>query len=201
MSLERRWRPALVLAALTLILTASTTGAALAGGGKTNVCHFQELEGDWKLISIGNPAVAAHLKNHDDALPGGVTSQTLTQLSDQCVPVVTVSCGDCTMIHGTPGCEVEACEDIVCAGDAFCCGTEWDSFCVQDALQNCGSVCVPTSVDDGPGDCCAAHGNPGCDPDSCEDAVCALDPFCCSSPWDETCAEEAATVCPSQCGS
>lgn len=40
----------------------------------------------------------------------------------------------------------------------------------------------------GTGDCCADNGTPGCADGSCCQAVCACDPFCCDTEWDEFCA-------------
>jgi hypothetical protein len=46
---------------------------------------------------------------------------------------------------------------------------------------------------DGP--CCSARSQPGCDDTPCQAMVCAVDPFCCSSAWDERCAGEASVLC------
>ena len=35
------------------------------------------------------------------------------------------------------------------------------------------------------------HVSPGCDDAACEDAVCALDPFCCTASWGEICVTAA----------
>ena len=40
-----------------------------------------------------------------------------------------------------------------------------------------------------------SNGSPGCENGACEDAVCAVDPFCCNVTWDSICASEAATIC------
>jgi hypothetical protein len=42
----------------------------------------------------------------------------------------------------------------------------------------------------GTGDCCADTGTPGCSDGTCCAAVCACDPFCCDTEWDEFCAGE-----------
>ena len=47
--------------------------------------------------------------------------------------------GDCCNATGTPFCEDEACCSAVCAGDPFCCDTEWDGLCA-DAAAAC-DVC------------------------------------------------------------
>jgi hypothetical protein len=60
---------------------------AAAPPPKVEVCHFQEETGTWKRLSIGAPALRAHLRNHDDALPGGVTVQSDTPLDADCAVV------------------------------------------------------------------------------------------------------------------
>lgn len=47
----------------------------------------------------------------------------------------------------------------------------------------------------GEGDCCAPNGTPGCDNPDCCTSVCAADPYCCESVWDELCSIEARTFC------
>lgn len=36
---------------------------------------------------------------------------------------------------------------------------------------------------------------PGCERDSCESAVCSIDPFCCDTAWDGLCVFEAIEIC------
>ncbi len=50
-------------------------------------------------------------------------------------------------------------------------------------------VCPPS------GHNCFTVGTPGCADASCCDAVCAADPFCCSTQWDGTCVSEASSLC------
>ena len=48
--------------------------------------------------------------------------------------------GDCFTAHAGVGCEDAFCCDIVCddmTGDPFCCTTQWDATCAQDAVANC----------------------------------------------------------------
>jgi hypothetical protein len=52
----------------------------------------------------------------------------------------------------------------------------------------------------GQSSCCFPHASPGCDDASCQSAVCAADPFCCSSNWDGLCALQAADLCGGLCG-
>jgi hypothetical protein len=92
---------------------------------------------------------------------------------------------------GTPGCNVPACCDAVCAQDSFCCNTAWDGICANEALSKCALPCPGQG-----GDCCVADGTPGCDDVQCCKDVCAQDPFCCNNSWDSICANEAISKCP-----
>lgn len=47
--------------------------------------------------------------------------------------------------------------------------------------------------------CCASHGNPGCDCEPCVTLVCALDSSCCEISWDAACAALASSLCTATC--
>ncbi len=49
------------------------------------------------------------------------------------------------------------------------------------------------------GDCCFANGTPFCSDAECCDLICAADPFCCNTEWDQICADAAVVSCAS-CG-
>lgn len=51
---------------------------------KVEVCHFDEEAGAWVKIRIPEQAAAKHMEKHDDALPGGATAETATQLDADC---------------------------------------------------------------------------------------------------------------------
>ena len=56
----------------------------------------------------------------------------------------------CCTIHGFPGCSNPTVQACVCAGDPFCCSSEWDSFCVQEvATLGCGGCVDIGGVDIG----------------------------------------------------
>ena len=101
--------------------------------------------------------------------------------------------GDCNVANGTPACSDADCCNTVCAIDPFCCDTEWDDLCADAAAANCGGGggggCPGT------GDCFSPNGSPGCDDAECCATVCALDPFCCNTEWDDLCAEAAVANC------
>ena len=60
------------------------------------------------------------------------------------------------------------------------------------------AICQISPCVGGGGDCCVSNGTPGCEDFDCCDLVCATDPFCCDSSWDNICANRAAELCP-QC--
>ncbi|MBL9149559.1 MAG: hypothetical protein JNM94_12790 [Phycisphaerae bacterium] len=124
--------------------------------------------------------------------------------------------GDCCEEQNTPGCEDITCCNVVCAQDPFCCEDEWDSLCAGDADELCGSLCGPVCGDTicepgetwpecpecppvdncpGVGDCCDVHASPGCTDESCCDAVCDIDPSCCSTGWDIACVSVVNDAC------
>ncbi|MFO0828389.1 MAG: hypothetical protein U0572_09580 [Phycisphaerales bacterium] len=81
-------------------------------------------------------------------------------------------------------------------------------------LEACDTACPPGAIveteacgdDDnggcntvGDSTCCFANGGIGCDDPSCQEAVCAIDSFCCAIAWDGVCAAEAVSFCGTLC--
>lgn len=105
---------------------------------------------------------------------------------------------DCC-ITGSAGCDDMAIQECVCAADDFCCETEWDDMCVgKVGSLLCAPSCDP---DDADGPCCSENAGGGCEVNTVEECVCAMDAVCCSEAWDEFCIQEIATfmcgTCPS----
>ena len=46
--------------------------------------------------------------------------------------------GDCCSANGTPGCNDEACCELICGQDPFCCESSWDGICAAAAAELCG---------------------------------------------------------------
>ncbi len=101
--------------------------------------------------------------------------------------------GSCFANNGTPGCSDQACCELICGADPYCCETAWDTICANAANSDCAGG------GGGGDDCCIANGSPGCGDATCQDAVCAVDSYCCSTNWDSICADEAAQYCPALC--
>ncbi|MHC5023565.1 MAG: lamin tail domain-containing protein [Planctomycetota bacterium] len=100
--------------------------------------------------------------------------------------------GDCFAPNDTPGCDDTTCCSDICALDPFCCDAAWDDDCATAANQNCagGDPCGQA----GAGSCYFANGSPGCDNAACCSTVCLIDPACCDTAWDQTCADLAVQV-------
>jgi hypothetical protein len=101
-----------------------------------------------------------------------------------------------------------SCVSSICASDPFCCGASggtWDSICVREARTICGSLRCPES-DGTCGHSLCTAGGPLVSPcDSaranCVAAICApgVDPYCCSTAWDNFCIKEVTSVCGKSC--
>lgn len=129
-------------------------------------------------------------------LLAGVTSATA--MAQSCGP----SANDCCdpSPNNTPYCNDTQCCTIVCGMDPFCCNMYWDVFCAFQAYSNC--ACGPEpECGIGNNDCCVASatGTPYCKLQQCCNSVCEIDPSCCSSNWDATCAKVAHDRCV-ECG-
>ena len=85
----------------------------------------------------------------------------------------------CTLTHPcapatTPSSNDPAVSACVCAFDAWCCETSWDSVCVSEAMSECGAVCE--CADPASNATCASDGDCAwCSADLCES------PFVCES--------------------
>ncbi|MHC4429061.1 MAG: hypothetical protein ACYS0D_10750, partial [Planctomycetota bacterium] len=129
-------------------------------------------------------------------------ARLLPTLTDA-IGAIPAGVSDCCAPNGTPGCDDPDCEAIVCAIDPFCCDTEWDGICADEACELCGELCpgCPPAGACGPGsgDCFIPNGTPGCDDTECCELICSIDPFCCDVAWDTACANAALTFCVEPC--
>ena len=117
----------------------------------------------------------------------GRDGQPLPDIDD----ILGVANGDCDVSNGTPGCNDEICESLICSQDPFCCSVSWDQNCADAAIEQCEGYVPPPP----PSDCTIANGTPGCDDATCESLICAQDPFCCSVEWDSLCSTAAIEQC------
>lgn len=114
-------------------------GAATSDGGG--------LPGDCCSASIGagcsDPAVEACVCGQDSFCCDSQWDEICAQIAGGCGG----NCagggagGACCMVQAAPGCGDLALENCVCSFDAFCCTTQWDEVCVQEAQVDCGAAC------------------------------------------------------------
>lgn len=85
-----------------------------------------------------------------DALAGascsdqGFVAGVLTCLPD-CSGFDTSGCivaGDCCGAHGAVGCADPSCQQTICGLDPFCCDTQWDGICANEALVDAACLDV-----------------------------------------------------------
>ena len=106
--------------------------------------------------------------------------------------------GGCFAEHGnSPYCSIADCCESVCARDPTCCIVGWDAGCVTLAIAECISC-----GDADAGSCFIPRSTPYCSDGVCCNSVCAVDPACCSTVWDQPCVDFAGLVCQQlACGS
>jgi len=97
--------------------------------------------------------------------------------------------GPCDQQSDLPYCDDGNCCQRVCDVLPTCCTERWDRSCVDAAIALCPGCGRP-----GTGPCCVIHGSPYCENVDCCQAVCAIDPFCCSQSWDFFCTRTATAV-------
>ena len=159
---------------------------ASAGGDAEGVSTFKD---DWAQFLVDEGAACEF-----DMV--GEWSETLTEKPPEVeVPdppdLPPLGEGDCCEDHGGRGCEVEACQTAVCDMDPYCCDTQWEVLCVDQAtkLTACGCEAPEDPPPDPPGDDDDAMDTDGGgeeppEPTSCVDAcgevlaTCACDDQC-----------------------
>ncbi|MEE2894596.1 MAG: zinc-dependent metalloprotease family protein [Planctomycetota bacterium] len=113
-----------------------------------------------------------------------------------CGGAPTVGCGNpanscySASALATPHCRDEDCCIVMCALDPFCCDTECDETCAEQALVTCARCGEPDA-----GTPFQPNGTPGCSELECCEAICGIDPFCCETEWDQKCADKALATC------
>jgi hypothetical protein len=198
----------------------------LNGDGEVDAADLGELLADWGLCACGTSTNDCCVDNDtpgcnqpaccesvcaadpfccDVAWDGLCADAAATDPNCKCdVGVCPPSENDCCVASpdGTPGCNNDACCEIVCAADPFCCDTAWDSICAGEAQGIPECNCVVDACPPSKNDCCVASpdGTPGCNNDACCEIVCAADPFCCDTAWDGLCADAAAAIPECNCG-
>ncbi len=99
----------------------------------------------------------------------------------------------CQGVTGCPNCgngELGAGE--VCDG-ANLDGESCASLGLNTGTLACAATCVEFDTTGCfAGGCCESNGSPNCEDAGCTAAICAADPYCCDTEWDQLCADDAA---------
>jgi hypothetical protein len=104
-----------------------------AGGGPTDgVLQLSGAPADWVRQSDISSSQVRYQHNGDEA-PADTMTFEVTDTHNCCVNKLGTGCSDAG---------IQAC---VCAADSFCCGTRWDSVCVNEVASMCGGTCGATA--------------------------------------------------------
>ena len=171
--------------AYTFGVEVDSSGCGGNGGGEGDCCT------DTNMPGCEDPDVTACVCAIDSFCCDNEWDNTC---ASQAQSMCGLDCGGATghdcCVPGDAGCDTPAVQACVCADDSFCCETEWDAMCVSKVGSLlCAAACNP---DDGDGPCCVENTDGGCEVNTVEMCVCAQDPLCCSSAWDEFCINEIA---------
>lgn len=122
----------------------------------------------------------------------GAWDSLCVALAQKFCDVCGIATTSCISPATTPGCNQSECCSVVCgiSGLEYCCETEWDQFCVKEAMTQCNGCEAP-----GAGKCHTEHDTYGCNDAGCCENVCEIDPACCTSSWDEACVAWALCQC------
>lgn len=114
--------------------------------------------------------------------------------------------GNCFSDRDLPGCSQGDCCARICQKDPVCCTASWDAACVAAAnSKDNEDVCLlPQCGDPDAGSPCEPYDGPASSSESCCEAVCKIDSYCCDVEWDISCVEFARTQtdcgCAFECG-
>jgi hypothetical protein len=108
--------------------------------------HLQDVNSD------SLPDLVSHYRCGDTGIAAGDTEACLTGYTVAVPPD-----SDCLISKGTPGCDVQACEDTVCGIDPFCCDVVWDGICAGEAEDFCE---ITAAIFEGCDDIKTVGGNP-----------------------------------------
>ena len=107
-------------------------------------------------------------------------------------------CAHALCVAGPPlALTCDPCVTQICASDAYCCNSAWDSICLGAVGSVCKHPCTPIGGCTHPVCSAGPALNPACD--ACAKAVCAHDSFCCLTAWDSACTAEVRRFCVTKC--
>ncbi|MEM9455749.1 MAG: hypothetical protein AAGF11_16330 [Myxococcota bacterium] len=138
-----------------------------------------------------------------DTLPPPTTGMDTTEGATETVDTTEGATETVDTTEGTT--ESDLCGNGMLDDDEVCDGDDLDGQdCVSQGFMGGGQLACQDDCSDFDtsacmeelSTCCQLNKGPGCDNMVCQDAVCALDPFCCSMQWDQLCADAAGVERP-----
>ena len=173
------------------LLELQARAAGYSGKAQPDLAGMMYVSGDWNQVQA-----AAKVLNDLDTVEWVEFEKRLVpyQVAGMaCGDPMTGSCYDLAG-NGSPFCENLACCDLICAGDPFCCDMlfTWDEICAGLANLYCDAPPADRCTSPLNESCFEAHVTGGCLDETCCNAVCMIDPFCCDSFWDSICVSRAA---------
>lgn len=124
------------------------------------------------------------------AWDGICVDEALGICAASCTVAVVVSCDD-----GDPCTLNDTCTNGACVGTPVVCDD--NNPCTVDSCNPTTGSCETTAV---VGEhACGTTGPAGCAYAPCQDCVCAIDGFCCTTAWDGICVSETFNPCGAQC--
>ncbi len=156
------WRPICASAAAATLTCATLAGDNPACTLDAGLC-FEEHE----TVGCGIPECCNLVCDLDPAC-------CLLEWDAICVDLAIANCpvcpgkGDCFEANGSPGCINATCCELICAIDGFCCGTDWDQICADEAMllcdgKMCDAACPKGAIIET--DACGEDTNGGCNLD------------------------------------
>jgi Lamin Tail Domain len=114
------------------------------GGSGGNTSSSSSTGGAGTTTTSGSGGDPATTSSSATTTGSGDTTTTSTATSSSSSTGGGNSCAHDVCTQGValqPGCG-DPCVDTVCNSDMFCCTTEWDDLCVDEANQLCGAMCA-----------------------------------------------------------
>jgi len=133
-------------------ICAAAANGADGNGNECAICPVPVCGND--AIEFGELCDGADLSG-EDCTTQGFMSGNLACAGD-CLGYDTTGCMDpvqdcCTAQTGLTGCADPVCEAAICGFDAYCCDTEWDQICADEAAAE--PACAGTGMCPPPGVC------------------------------------------------
>jgi hypothetical protein len=113
----------------------------------------------------------------------------------QCPDIPDPSCEGFCGLDDADGCGTCSCAPDCGEGDNLPCCDDVCTYCIEEP----GFQWCPVPECPGMGSCCEVDITPGCEEESCCDAVCEILPECCLVEWGECCVSLASELCSDIC--